>query len=151
MADVRKELNFCQKTDIEVLGIVENMSDVTIPMSSLLEPHSAIAILGPQDECITPTVIEKMKSVFPEFMDMKIRFPLFLPQYEDMNVNNPAKMASVFGVPYLGKLPMDPNMMKCCEEGSSFVESYPTSAAVIPLNSIVDKIIQNCSDRATKG
>ena len=151
MADVRKELNFCRKTDIEILGIVENMSDVMIPMSSLLEPNSSIAIVGSNDQCVTPEVIEKMKTVFPEFMEMKIKFPLFLPQYENIDVNNPVKMAATFGVPYLGKLPMDPNMMKCCEEGSSFVESYPTSAAVIPLNSIVDKIIQNCSDRATKG
>ena len=26
MADVRKELNFCAKTDVRVLGVVENMS-----------------------------------------------------------------------------------------------------------------------------
>ena len=28
MADVRKELNFCKKTGIPVLGIVENMADI---------------------------------------------------------------------------------------------------------------------------
>lgn len=28
MADVRKELNFCKKTGIQVLGIVENMADI---------------------------------------------------------------------------------------------------------------------------
>ena len=28
MADVRKELNFCKKTGIPVLGVVENMADI---------------------------------------------------------------------------------------------------------------------------
>jgi Mrp family chromosome partitioning ATPase len=32
MADVRKELNFCKKTGIPVLGIVENMADIRFEM-----------------------------------------------------------------------------------------------------------------------
>ena len=145
MADVRKELNFCRKTDIEILGIVENMSDLMIPMSSLLEPNAAMAIVGTQGECITSEVLEKMKSVYPEFLEMNIKFPLFLPQHENSNVNNPVKMAAAYNIPYLGKLPMDPNMMKSCEEGASFVENYPESFAIAPLNAIVDKIEANVS------
>ena len=34
MADVRKELNFCKKTGLPVLGIVENMADVRLVTSS---------------------------------------------------------------------------------------------------------------------
>lgn len=33
MADVRKELNFCKKTSIPVIGIVENMFDIRVPVS----------------------------------------------------------------------------------------------------------------------
>lgn len=33
MADVRKELNFCKKTGLPVLGIVENMADVRLVTS----------------------------------------------------------------------------------------------------------------------
>jgi len=33
MADVRKELNFCKKTSIPVIGIVENMFDIRVPIS----------------------------------------------------------------------------------------------------------------------
>lgn len=30
MADVRKELSFCRKTGLKVLGVVENMSGLTV-------------------------------------------------------------------------------------------------------------------------
>lgn len=32
MADVRKELNFCRKTSLPVLGIVENMHSIRVPL-----------------------------------------------------------------------------------------------------------------------
>jgi Mrp family chromosome partitioning ATPase len=30
MADVRKEINFCKKTGVKVLGVVENMSGLRV-------------------------------------------------------------------------------------------------------------------------
>mgnify|MGYP000415497129 CR=1 FL=1 len=50
-------------------------------------------------------------------------------------------MAEKFVVPYLGKLPLDPNLLKACEEGSSFVDKYPSSPATSSLNDIVNKLI----------
>ena len=35
LADVRRELSFCRKTSIKVLGIVENMSGYTCPHCSV--------------------------------------------------------------------------------------------------------------------
>ena len=74
---------------------------------------------------------------------MRIQHPLF--QQDDSN--NPSTMASAFGLPYLGKLPMDPNMTKACEDGASFTENYPNSAAVMPLNKIIDQIIKSCEPK----
>jgi hypothetical protein len=54
-------------------------------------------------------------------------------------------MAAAFGVPYLGRLPMDPNMMKACDSGYGFVEAFPTSIAVRPFLEIIDKIISSCA------
>jgi Flp pilus assembly CpaE family ATPase len=53
----------------------------------------------------------------------------------------PKGMASQYNVPYLGKLPLDPNLLKACEKGEAFVEKYSRSPAVKPLNDIVDKLI----------
>ena len=33
MADVRKELNFCKKTGIKVLGVVENMANINLNLT----------------------------------------------------------------------------------------------------------------------
>lgn len=66
-----------------------------------------------------------------------------LPESCSNEIGNstPRDMAAKFNVPYLGSLPMDPNMMKACEEGRSFVESYPCSVAAKPFAAIVQKII----------
>ena len=53
-------------------------------------------------------------------------------------------MAEKFGVPYLGMLPMDPNVLISCDEGVSFAEKFPRSPAVVPLNRIVDSVISAC-------
>ncbi len=50
-------------------------------------------------------------------------------------------MAKRFNVPYLGKLPMDPNMMRACEEGKSFLEIFPDSVAAKPFLHIVHNLI----------
>ena len=54
----------------------------------------------------------------------------------------PEGMARLFQVPYLGKLPMDPNMLRACEEGKSFIDAYPTSVASAPFSSIIKKLIE---------
>ena len=44
MADVRKELSFCKKTGISVLGVVENMASISIPLSMTLERDSGVQL-----------------------------------------------------------------------------------------------------------
>lgn len=39
------------------------------------------------------------------------------------------KMASDMGVPFLGRLPLDPRIGKCCDEGKSFLREVPDSPA----------------------
>lgn len=38
-------------------------------------------------------------------------------------------MASDMGVPFLGKLPLDPRIGRCCDEGKSFLSEVPDSPA----------------------
>jgi len=51
-------------------------------------------------------------------------------------------MAAKFNVPYLGKLPMDHNMLRACEEGRSVVDAYPDSLVVAPFKTIVQTIAE---------
>lgn len=72
-----------------------------------------------------------------------IETPLFTAQSKDPSMdtqNTPAAMASRFGIPYLGKIPMDNNLMLACERGESFIEAFPSSAAAKPFLNIIDKL-----------
>lgn len=73
ISDVKKELNFCKKTGIKVLGVVENMAGFVCPNCS---------------ECT---------NVFSK--------------------GGGEIMASEFGVPFLGSVPIDPAFVVLVEEG----------------------------------
>ncbi len=152
MADVRKELNFCKKTSVPVLGIVENMSglqmrvsDLTFFRDELNDNGGSVGAVGvssssspssssPKD--CTNDVLSLLREKCPEVLSMIASADVFPP-----TGFGPRGMASKFNVPYLGKLPLDPNLLKACEDGKCFVETYPTSPAAKPLNNIVDNLI----------
>ncbi|KAL3826835.1 hypothetical protein ACHAXA_005677 [Cyclostephanos tholiformis] len=146
MADVRKELNFCKKTGVPVLGIVENMSRLQLRVSDLSffrDVHEGRSmddgdndIMGGTSSDCTNDVLDLLREKCPEVLSMIASADVFPP-----SGNGPRGMAEKFNVPYLGRLPLDPNLLKACEDGVSFVDRYPTSPAASPLNAICDKII----------
>ena len=142
MADVRKELNFCKKTGLNVIGVVENMADFRVSMNSMEQPtnKNKIRLLSSNSSDITEEMLAKIKTHCPELLECTISAPLFATSDSDNN-HGPQQMAQKFNVPYLGKLPMDPNMMIACEKGESFIETFPTSAASGPFKEIVQQII----------
>jgi hypothetical protein len=152
MADVRKELNFCKKTGINVLGVVENMADIRVPLHSLMSPNApedGFKLLNAAGDDVTKVALEKLKEVCPELLELYLQAPLFTPSSNPVTAGGtargakvtPSSMAAAFGVPYLGKLPMDPNMMEACERGVSFLDGYPESPAAPSFSAIVDQII----------
>lgn len=46
-------------------------------------------------------------------------------------------MATDMGVDFLGSLPLDPILGKCCDEGKSLFEEAPTSPLVTAYNNII--------------
>ena len=82
---------------------------------------------------------------FPEFFDLYVRTDLFAAT-ESSSVINPKGMAAKYEIPYLGSLPMDPNMMKACEDGYSFLELYPDSMAAADFKAIIDKVVAATPD-----
>ena len=141
MADVRKELNFCKKTGIPVLGIVENMSDTAISIASAFESEkTGVRFMNAAGEDVTQASLDALKAHCPELLDCSISTNLFAPSSDSAKDSNPMQMAQKFNVPYLGRLPMDPNMMACCEKGENFLQKHPNSAAAAPLRAIVANI-----------
>ena len=133
MADVRKELNFCTKTKLEVLGIVENMSGFQTSVSSL----KFVSKQDPRNEC-TEQVLDKLRATYPELLDDILVCADVFPS----SGKGPRGMAETFNVPYLGSLPLDPNLLQACESGRCFVETFPNSPAVKSMNQLVDKLVQ---------
>lgn len=57
--------------------------------------------------------------------------------------DNPESMARRYNVPYLGRLPMDSNLLRACEEGVSFLDAYPDSVAAVAFETIVNRLISD--------
>eukprot|EP00906_Rhabdomonas_costata_P022310 RCo032236 len=106
IADVRKELNFCKKAQIRVLGIVENMSGFVCP------------------KCNRSTEI-------------------FAPQRKPGQSKTGGELlAEEFGVPFLGRIPIDPRLMQSCEEGEALSARHPSCAASEALATVAAKLAQ---------
>jgi Mrp family chromosome partitioning ATPase len=139
MADVRKELNFCKKTGIRVLGVVENMADFSVPLSAVQSGEARILDANGLD--VTIAMLAKLQATCPEMLSCSLIAPLFTPSASAAAQSNPQTMCAAFGVPYLGRLPMDPNVMRACESGQNFLQTFPSSAAAAPLRAIVDQVV----------
>lgn len=98
---------------------------------------------------LTEKLFRRINERCPELMDVYLHSNLFkLPETEQMNddESNPMGMARRYQIPYLGKLPMDPNMMRSCEEGRCFLESYPSSTATKAFGDIIKTIVAATPD-----
>jgi Mrp family chromosome partitioning ATPase len=135
MADVRKELNFCVKTKLPVLGIVENMSRLQTSFQKLSFMRRSED--GTEEDCTNDTLKLLMERC-PEVMDLVVSSNVFAPYG-----SGPKGMAEKFNVKYLGALPLDPNLLKACEDGVCFVQHFKESPAVQYMNNIVDEIVSD--------
>jgi len=55
-------------------------------------------------------------------------------------------MAKEMSVPFLGSIPLDPNVLRCCEAGVSFLGAYPEaehSAASKPFRDLLERIVKS--------
>lgn len=98
LLDVRKEISFCRKLKIPVIGVVENMAGFVCP------------------NCKNESRIFKATSGGAE------------------------QMAREMQVPFLGSIPIDPRLARCCDEGKSFIGQFPDSPATVAIQECVKKV-----------
>ncbi|XP_028395594.1 cytosolic Fe-S cluster assembly factor nubp1-A-like [Dendronephthya gigantea] len=103
LLDVRKEINFCKKVKVPIIGVVENMSGFVCP------------------KC------KNTSQIFPA------------------TTGGAEQLASDMKIPFLGKLPLDPRIGRCCDEGKSFLTVVPDSPAAKCYKEIIQKIVAYCS------
>jgi len=98
LLDVRKEIDFCNKAGIRVLGLVENMAGFVCP---------------------------KCKSTSQIFR---------------ATTGGAEGLAGEMGVPFLGRVPLDPRIGMACDYGESFFEAFPDSPACEALRGVVRRV-----------
>lgn len=102
LLDVRKEIDFCRKVSVDILGVVENMALFVCP-------------------CCKSTA-----EIFPA------------------KTGGTKQMCLDLDVPFLGSLPLDPKVARCCDEGKDIFTELPNSSYIETLKSITDKIVKIC-------
>ncbi|XP_054718807.1 cytosolic Fe-S cluster assembly factor NUBP1 homolog isoform X2 [Uloborus diversus] len=103
LLDVRKEINFCQKVKLPILGVVENMNIFVCP------------------NCKTST------EIFPP------------------TSGGGEKMAEEMNVPFLGKLPLNSQIGKACDEGRLFFHenNFPAEEYIRKITQSILKNMKN--------
>ncbi|MFC1811930.1 P-loop NTPase [Thermodesulfobacteriota bacterium] len=98
LADVRKSINFCKKLEMEIFGLIENMSGFSCPHCN-------------------------------EMIDL-------------FGSGGGEKTARAADIPYLGKIPFDPNIVACGDAGVCFQEKYENSPVTNAFSEVVEKMIK---------
>lgn len=104
LQDVRKEISFCRKVQVPIIGVVENMAGFVCP-----------ACHGRSD--------------------------VFYP-----STGGARALCEEQGLAFLGSVPLDPRIAKCCDMGESFVDEYPDSPASTAYLEIIERIKQKVSE-----
>ncbi|XP_048868779.1 cytosolic Fe-S cluster assembly factor nubp2 isoform X2 [Brienomyrus brachyistius] len=95
--DVRREITFCKKIGLRILGIVENMSGFVCPHCS---------------EC---------SNIFSK--------------------GGGEELAKLTGSPFLGCVPLDPQLSASIEEGKDFIQAFPESSTFSSINRIAQAVM----------
>lgn len=98
LLDVRKQITFCKRMNIPIVGVIENMSSFVCP------------------KCTTAS------KIFPS------------------SSSTTQEMCKEMDVKFLGQLPLDPRLARCCDEGKNFVTEFNESPAVKALKDVVQNI-----------
>jgi ATP-binding protein involved in chromosome partitioning len=101
LMDSRKAVAFARRLNLNILGIIENMSGMVCPHCGK-------------------------------------RIDLF-------KTGGGQRAAEELGVPFLGRIPIDPQIVVLGDEGKAFIETHPQSEATQAFMDIVDKILKNNS------
>jgi Mrp family chromosome partitioning ATPase len=96
LADVRKSISFCKTVNMEIFGVVENMSGFICPHCG-----ESVDIFG---------------------------------------IGGGEKTAAAASIPFLGRIPMDPRVVACGDEGCSIQEKYADSGVAKAIAEIANKV-----------
>ncbi|KAJ4972442.1 hypothetical protein NE237_005616 [Protea cynaroides] len=141
LIDVRKEVSFCKKVGLPVLGVVENMSGLQQPLTDFR--FKKVTEIGEETD-VTEWALQYMREKAPEMLDLVVCGEVF-----DSSKGGATKMCMEMGVPFLGKVPMDPHLCKAAEEGRSCFADQKCVASAPALKKIIQKLVPNSASETS--
>ncbi|PKA47862.1 Cytosolic Fe-S cluster assembly factor NBP35 [Apostasia shenzhenica] len=136
LIDVRKEISFCKKVGIRVIGVVENMSGLRQFVTDLKFEKRAAGEGGGAVEDVTEWAHNYLRENAPEILSLFACSEVF-----DRSGGGAEKMCVEMGVPFLGKVPLDPQLCRAAEEGRSCFEDHKCRLSAPALLKIVEGIV----------
>mmetsp|Transcript_20471 Transcript_20471/g.51031 ORF Transcript_20471/g.51031 Transcript_20471/m.51031 type:complete len:389 (-) Transcript_20471:196-1362(-) len=121
IADVRKELSFCTKVGVPVLGVVENMSGLSVPV---MDGAQLRFTAGPEGADVTEQVRAVLATL--NIPGLNTSEETALTVHADVfaaSRGGAARMCEQAGVPFLGRVPLDPAIAAAADQGRSLFPS----------------------------
>lgn len=112
LLDVRREIQFCVKTGIKILGLVENMSGFVCPNCTF-----------------ESQIFQASELLLPPLAIMALMIGIA--------TGGGRALAKEMGIPFLGSVPLDPRIGMACDYGESFFDSFADSPACKALKGVV--------------
>lgn len=110
LLDVRKEVNFCRKVNIPIIGVVENMSWFEIFLFVINIRYNIKSL-------------HNLRFVCPKCTHESEIFPA--------TTGGARQMADEMQLPFLGQIPVDHRLGQSCDEGTDFFENFPDSKTAL--------------------
>lgn len=115
IADVRKEVSFCRKVGIDILGVIENMSGLRAPLASL-------RMVDASGADATDAVADALRAAGINAGALTAEVDVF-----SATGGGADAMGTRMGLGVLGKIPLDPLLCRACEHGKSFIRDIRDS------------------------
>jgi Mrp family chromosome partitioning ATPase len=112
LLDVRREIQFCVKTGIKILGLVENMSGFVCPNCTF-----------------ESQIFQASELLLPPLAIMALMIGIA--------TGGGRALAKEMEIPFLGSVPLDPRIGMACDYGESFFDSFADSPACKALKGVV--------------
>ncbi|XP_020266181.1 cytosolic Fe-S cluster assembly factor NBP35-like [Asparagus officinalis] len=133
LIDVRKERSFCKTVGLRVLGVVENMSGLRQSVSDFTFEEVGKDGFGG----FYRVGLNYTKENAPELLPLVVCSEVF-----DSSKGGAEEICEEMGVPFLGKVPMDPKLCKSADEDRScFLDQQSAAGAARALKRIIEKVV----------